>query len=134
MVSPSWKRQRDLFRYFVCLSVVNFTSILFKTFSHKSALHSFSLIMVWLCDFLLKEYQRKSCSKMLMKLTTEYHCHETGWILSFILFSSHLDMSQSATMYFSPEHFSRKTFVFLSIRIHRRSDQILCERRNIFWT
>jgi len=40
---------------------VNFINILCKLFSYKRALLSFSLITVWLCDFLAKEYQRKSC-------------------------------------------------------------------------
>ena len=47
----------------------NFIKILLKTFSYKSALRSFSLISVWLCNFLAKEYCAKIGSKMLMKLT-----------------------------------------------------------------
>jgi len=33
----------------------------------KSKLHIFSLITVWLGDFLAKEYRQKSARKMLMK-------------------------------------------------------------------
>jgi len=33
---------------------VNFTNILQAAFSYESALHSFSLITVWLCKFLEK--------------------------------------------------------------------------------
>jgi len=41
---------------------VNFINILLATFLHKSVWLSFSLITVWLCNFLAKEYGRKSCS------------------------------------------------------------------------
>jgi len=40
---------------------VNFINILHAPFSYKSALHSFSIITVWLCNFLAQEYWRKSC-------------------------------------------------------------------------
>jgi len=44
---------------------VNFTNTLLVPFSNKSALQSlesfFSLITVWLCNFLVKEYWCKSC-------------------------------------------------------------------------
>ncbi len=41
---------------------VNFINILLSTFLYKSVLRSFSLITVWLCNFLAQEYQEKSCS------------------------------------------------------------------------
>jgi len=41
---------------------VNFINILLKPFLYKSALRSFFLITVWLCNFLAQEYQLKSCS------------------------------------------------------------------------
>jgi hypothetical protein len=41
---------------------VNFIKILHATFLYKSASRSFSLIAVWLCIFLAKAYQCKSCS------------------------------------------------------------------------
>jgi len=40
---------------------VNFMNILCTTFLYKSALRSFSPLTFWLCNFLSKEYQRKSC-------------------------------------------------------------------------
>ncbi len=49
---------------------VNFTIILCAPFSYKSVLCSFSLVTVWLCDFLAKEYQHKVAHKMLIKLNT----------------------------------------------------------------
>ena len=48
-------------RWRECKSV-NFINTLHAPFLYKSALQSFSLITVWLCDFLAKEYQRKCCS------------------------------------------------------------------------
>jgi len=41
---------------------VKFISIFHATFLYETALHSFSLIMFWLCDFFGKGYRRKSCS------------------------------------------------------------------------
>jgi len=41
---------------------VNFIHILLVPFSYESVLSSFSLITVWLFDFLAKEYWVKSCS------------------------------------------------------------------------
>jgi len=35
---------------------VNFNNILHEPFLFESALQSFSLIIVWLCDFFAKEY------------------------------------------------------------------------------
>ncbi len=40
---------------------VNLINNLCKPFLYKSALHSFSLITVWPCNFLVKEYWRISC-------------------------------------------------------------------------
>jgi len=40
---------------------VNFINILCSNFSYESAFCCFSLIKVWLCDFLAKEYWCKSC-------------------------------------------------------------------------
>ncbi len=45
----------------VALPGVNFTNILWAAVSCKSVLRSFSLITVWLCNFLMKEYWCKSC-------------------------------------------------------------------------
>jgi len=47
----------------VITSAVNFTSILKAVFLYKSILPSISLLSVWLCKFLTKEYWRKSCPK-----------------------------------------------------------------------
>jgi len=52
-------------------SGVNFINILYKPFSGKSALRSFSLITVWLCDFWQKTIGSKAARKILMKLNTE---------------------------------------------------------------
>ncbi len=41
-----------------------------QAFLYESALQSFSLITIWLCDFLAKGYWQKSALKMLMKLAT----------------------------------------------------------------
>jgi len=41
----------------------DFINILGAPFLYKSILHSFSLITVWLCTILAKEYWHKSCSK-----------------------------------------------------------------------
>jgi hypothetical protein len=50
---------------------VNFIKILCKPVLYKSVLHSFSLVTVWLCIFLAKEYRgKKAARKMLIKLTT----------------------------------------------------------------
>ncbi len=51
--------------------VVNFINILLVPFLYKSAFHSFSLIIVWLCDSFAKRIsaQLKAARKMLMKLT-----------------------------------------------------------------
>jgi len=43
------------------LQVSNCTNILRLPFLYKRALHSFSLVTVWLCNFLLQEYWRTSC-------------------------------------------------------------------------
>ncbi len=43
-------------------SGVNLTNILRTAFSYKRVLLSFSIITVWLCNFLAKEYRQKSCS------------------------------------------------------------------------
>jgi len=39
----------------------NFTNIFQAAFSYEIVLRSFSLLTVWLCKFLSKEYWRKSC-------------------------------------------------------------------------
>jgi len=44
---------------FAHCSLLNFINILCVCFSYESALRSFSLITVWLCDFLAKGYRRK---------------------------------------------------------------------------
>jgi len=38
---------------------VYFTNILQADFSYESVFRSFSLFILWLCKFLVKEYQRK---------------------------------------------------------------------------
>jgi len=57
----------------------NFINILRMNFSYKSALHSFSLVTFWLCNFLTQKHWCKVTHKMLMKLTP--------WKLSTLLFS-----------------------------------------------
>jgi len=54
-----WRRAstRTRWRPIRCQFQQHFTQI----FSYKRALHSFSLITVWLCTFLAREYRRKSC-------------------------------------------------------------------------
>jgi len=49
---------------------VSFTNILLEPFSYKSDLHSFSLVTVWLCNFLAKNIGAKGTPKVLVKLTT----------------------------------------------------------------
>jgi len=49
---------------------VNFINILCVCFAYKSALHSFSLLKIWLCNFWQKNIGAKGACKMLMKLTT----------------------------------------------------------------
>jgi len=63
------QRQNFSLKYYIIsrnTSVVNFINILWapvrKCFSHESAFCSFSLITVWLYNFLMKEYWRKSGS------------------------------------------------------------------------
>jgi len=41
---------------------VSISSTFYSAFLYKSALGSFFLITVWLCNFLAQEYRRKSCS------------------------------------------------------------------------
>jgi len=41
---------------------INFINILSAPFLYESVLPSFSIITVWLCDFLAKEYRCKICS------------------------------------------------------------------------
>ena len=48
---------------------VNFITILCTIFSYKRALHSLSLITIWLCNFLAEEYVEKAACKMLVKST-----------------------------------------------------------------
>jgi len=52
-------------------SEVNFINILCTPFSYEGAFHSFSLIIVWFCNFWWKNIGAKAACKMLMKLTTE---------------------------------------------------------------
>jgi hypothetical protein len=47
---------------------VNFINILQEPFSNKSALHSFSLITIWLWNFLSKEYLQKAPCKMFVEM------------------------------------------------------------------
>ena len=48
----------------------HFINILCSPFMYESALHTFSLVTVWLCSFLLQEIGAKAACKMLMKLMT----------------------------------------------------------------
>jgi len=41
---------------------VSISSKFYATFLYESALHSFSLLKVWLCNFLAQEYVHKNCS------------------------------------------------------------------------
>ncbi len=43
-------------------SGVNFTNILRAAFSHENFLNSFSVLTIWVCNFLAKGFWRKSCS------------------------------------------------------------------------
>jgi len=61
-------------KHHLCGLGVNFINILRTRFSYKSELCHFSLITVWLYDFLAKGYRQKSARKMLMKLTIDVHC------------------------------------------------------------
>jgi hypothetical protein len=40
-----------------------FHQLITQAFFYESAFRSFSLVTVWLCNFLPQEYLRKSCSK-----------------------------------------------------------------------
>jgi len=57
---------------------VNFINILHTNFSYSSALHSFSLITVWLCNFWQKNIGAKAAHKMLTKLTFLHSCEING--------------------------------------------------------
>jgi len=59
------------------LSSVNFTNILHEPFLYEIILRSFSLLTVWLCIFLVKEYQHKSCSNNVDKI--DYRAVVTKW-------------------------------------------------------
>jgi len=48
---------------------VNFINILSETFLYKSALHTFSLIIVWVYNFWSKNIGEKAVRKILIKLT-----------------------------------------------------------------
>jgi len=61
------KHKKTTFHYHQ--SGVNFINILLSPFVFENNLQSFSLITVWLCNFLSKEYCRKTARIMLMKLT-----------------------------------------------------------------
>jgi len=41
---------------------VNFTNILRADFSYKFFLRSFDVLTIWVCNFLVKGFWRKSCS------------------------------------------------------------------------
>jgi hypothetical protein len=41
---------------------VNFTNILQAAFSYKGFLRSFYVLTIWVCNFLVKGFWRKSCS------------------------------------------------------------------------
>jgi len=56
---------------------VNFINILLTNFLDESALRSFSLLAIWLCNFWHKNIGAKGLHKMLIKLTP-------GWELLFI--------------------------------------------------
>jgi len=52
----------SVFASLVSITGVNFINILLSPFSYVNALCSFSLITVWLSNFLTNEYRRNSCS------------------------------------------------------------------------
>ncbi len=60
-VGPSAKR--NVLKFRERSAGVYFINMLRSPFSYKSALGRFSLVTVWLCNFLGQEYWRKSCSK-----------------------------------------------------------------------
>ncbi len=52
----------------------NFINILRTTFFlFEGALHNFSLITIWLCNFWCKNIGKKAVHKMMMKLTTGFN-------------------------------------------------------------
>jgi len=68
---------------------VNVINILRWPFLYKSVLHSFSLVTVWLCNYLEQEYWNigaKAAHNMLIKLTTGqlvFICKVPIFIFSF---------------------------------------------------
>ncbi len=55
------------------LQSISPTNILEETFAYESVLHNFSLLKLWLCNFLAKEYRSKKVThKNLVKLTTGF--------------------------------------------------------------
>ncbi len=51
--------------------IVNFTNILWTSFTYLSVLQRFSLLAIWFCSFLWKNISAKAACKMLMKLITD---------------------------------------------------------------
>ncbi len=71
--------QKELCTKLVCKLLViltigvNFNNILTSRFLYKSALHTFYVLIVWVCNFLWKgnKFSKKAARKMLAKLTLE---------------------------------------------------------------
>jgi len=55
---------------------VNFTKLLWASFLYKTVLHSSSQLRVWLCNFLVTEYQSKSCSRNVGEIDYRYQFHQ----------------------------------------------------------
>ncbi len=68
--------------------IVNYTNNLCACFLYESALHSFSLVTVWLCDFLVKGYQQKMRVKNVDEIDPiQFHPHFMRSFSEDILFS-----------------------------------------------
>jgi hypothetical protein len=52
-------------------SGADFINILRESFSYKSALSSFSLVTVWLCNFLAKGYRQKNLEHNVDEINTK---------------------------------------------------------------
>ncbi len=66
--TPDYEFLKDLFHACYEKSGVNFINILLEPFLLESVLQSFSLVTVCLCNFLVQEYRRKSCSENVDKI------------------------------------------------------------------
>ncbi len=84
-----WQRQVELWS---SLSLNNFINILRMHFLFESLLLSFSLITIWLCNFLAKDIDAKAAHKMLIKLKIDIHIFPIFSNLIFLVFSLSLKL------------------------------------------